>query len=74
MKKIASSFARFQVASSFFKLILSSLVIGISLVGCKTEKQSHKTVNPEVCPETSTYPADADGEFDPMADLSAVPC
>lgn len=74
MKKIASSFARFQVASSFFKLILSSLVIGISLVGCKTEKQSHKTANPEVCPETSIYPADADGEFDPMADLSAVPC
>lgn len=45
------------------------------LAGCKgapEQKTDSKALDD--CPAVASYPADADGEFDPIADSAAIPC
>ena len=52
---------------------LGILGILIAFTACQ-EKDSPKTAAKTQCPAAAQYPADADGEYDPMANLAAVPC
>jgi microcin C transport system substrate-binding protein len=47
------------------------------LTACNSDSSKDKkavSIGASNCPSEAVYPSDADGEFDPMADTSAVPC
>ena len=67
---------KFSVKACFV-LLTVGVLLAASLSACNGESSKDKksaskgAVN---CPASTVYPADADGEFDPIADTSAVAC
>lgn len=60
----------------FPRCILNVFALGaVFLSACNESSPSEKAKSVEAnCPAEASYPADADGEFDPVASPSAVPC
>lgn len=60
---------------SFGKCLLPFFALcAMAFFGCRDSAEKTAKVVDVECPSSYSYPADADGEFDPVASESAIPC